>query len=84
MQKLAKFGIRVCQPFYSLSHSVLTAQGLASNPLYHLSTQYLNRNYGGMLYFTLKATTEASVCIFDKFKLVSRGRLVNLSEIEFI
>jgi len=55
---------------FLLPHNVLTAQGLASNPLHHISTKYLNRNYGGVLYFTMK-DEQRLASIVDKFKLVS-------------
>jgi hypothetical protein len=77
MQRLVRFGIRVCNPFYSLPNRVLTAQGLASTPLYRVSANYPTGNYGGLLYFTVKATAEVPVTIFDKLKLASRGRSVN-------
>ncbi|PMD39042.1 O-acetylhomoserine sulfhydrylase [Hyaloscypha variabilis F] len=58
--------------------------GLASNPLYHVSTKYLDRNYGGALYFTMKSLNELDTAIFDKFKLVSRSGSVGGSKTVFI
>lgn len=60
--------------------SVLTASGLASNLHYVQGHKYLNHNYGGVISFAMNPTTEASVSVFDKFKLVSRsGRLVKFT-----
>jgi hypothetical protein len=77
MPQLAKFDIQVRSLFYIPTLRTYKS-GLASNPLYHVSTKYLDRNYGGALYFTMKSLNELDTAIFDKFKLVSRsGRYMN-------
>ncbi|KAE9372224.1 hypothetical protein N431DRAFT_408314 [Stipitochalara longipes BDJ] len=58
--------------------------GLASNPLYHVSTKYLNRNYGGVLYFTIKSPKELDNAFFERFKLISRSGSVGGSKTVFI
>ncbi|PMD56540.1 homocysteine synthase CysD [Hyaloscypha bicolor E] len=58
--------------------------GLASNPLYHVSTKYLNRNYGGALYFTLKSSEDYFALITKKFKLVSPSGSIGGSKTVFI
>lgn len=57
---------------------ILTAQGLPSTPLYQVSANYPKVNYGGILYFRVKATAETPAMILDNFKLVSRGRSVSV------
>jgi O-acetylhomoserine/O-acetylserine sulfhydrylase len=46
-----------------------------------VSTKYLNRNYGGALYFTLKSSEDYFALITKKFKLVSpSGRYVKIAQ----
>ncbi|PMD26582.1 O-acetylhomoserine/O-acetylserine sulfhydrylase [Hyaloscypha hepaticicola] len=49
--------------------------GLPSTPLYQVSANYPKVNYGGILYFRVKATAETPAMILDNFKLVSRGSI---------
>jgi hypothetical protein len=43
-----------------------------------MSSNYPKVNYGGTLYFRVKATAEIPAMILDNFKLVSLGRLVSV------